>query len=701
MKSFSIPIFFSIANSLMSCLAQNTQTSQPPGLSGVVDSEKAKQLIHYWADYACFTLSDQSEPNVKQQCKKACFPGGVTSDVPPGSLVESSQTCWLNGPESDYLTGKELTEDQKKENPRTFKSIRTGYCTCNDPIINIAGDFFIKSVNEAGKILTKVMCPTLLALDIVVEIGSAAIPGVGKAITVGMRTGIKTAKMFKHGYEAEEAATEWASMFVDQGFGLASEAGCKTPFKFSKADLAKRFVDFSDAPDELVPGINYDTMPCPKGKKASKKCRDRNGEQDSDESASKTKDSAKSTSASVVSSVVSSIVSSSATPLPTADCAAIGRRDTEALQEEYPSLEDGIGGQESTGVELRSPHLQPRYRPKTGQACSRNSLTFGYSVANDCSNYDWEGHAGPNPIEGDTEHVLEWSMVRDFFTKLNSHTDFKDPFDSPNPESQDKLDFCHYWKESWDWKGTSGMPNPDTTAPGPVPGQPPFMQKPFEWFAEAYPFIEGSSPNARRAHDGEFIMFSEKALYDDKDMDQLIKRAKKKSTKKGIMPHEQPRAVIQRMRSVVGAYKYLTDKRVNTIFVDQVNRIGQQLERLEQALSRNPRIQSKRNPERIVQYAPWKYLSLEKKWYEYMDDVYKRADKKAQELMAVNMKRLKEEYTDAKMLKQSDVDKEKDKDKREALELEKNLREAMKVYIDKLEQEWSKTKDWPKPKWNT
>jgi hypothetical protein len=66
------------------------------------------------------------------------------------------------------------------------KSIKTGYCICDDPIINILGDFFIKSVIEIGKILEKVMCPTLMALDLVVEIGSAAIPGVGKAITIGM-----------------------------------------------------------------------------------------------------------------------------------------------------------------------------------------------------------------------------------------------------------------------------------------------------------------------------------------------------------------------------------------------------------------------------------------------------------------------------------------------------------------------------------
>jgi hypothetical protein len=53
-------------------------------------------------------------------------------------------------------------------------------------IINILGDFFLKSLAEMGKILEKVMCPALMALDLVVEIGSAAIPGVGKAITVGM-----------------------------------------------------------------------------------------------------------------------------------------------------------------------------------------------------------------------------------------------------------------------------------------------------------------------------------------------------------------------------------------------------------------------------------------------------------------------------------------------------------------------------------
>jgi len=75
---------------------------------------------------------------------------------------------------------------------------------------------------------------------------------------------------------------------VEQGFGLASEAGCSTPFSFFKQDLAKRFLDFANVPDELVPGINYDEMACPKGKKASKKCKEKNGDRDNNDSPSKT-----------------------------------------------------------------------------------------------------------------------------------------------------------------------------------------------------------------------------------------------------------------------------------------------------------------------------------------------------------------------------------------------------------------------------
>jgi hypothetical protein len=66
------------------------------------------------------------------------------------------------------------------------KTITTSYYSCDNIIINILSNFFLKSLAKIGKILEKVMCPALIALDLVVEIGSAAIPRVGKAITIGI-----------------------------------------------------------------------------------------------------------------------------------------------------------------------------------------------------------------------------------------------------------------------------------------------------------------------------------------------------------------------------------------------------------------------------------------------------------------------------------------------------------------------------------
>jgi hypothetical protein len=241
------------------------------------------------------------------------------------------------------------------------------------------------------------MCPTLNALDLVVEVGSAAIPGVGKAITTGIskfrlspmyeferltkkEMGVKTAKMFKNSYDAAEAATEWASMvsitlprnllrhpadrpqFVDVGFGLAGEAGCPTPFSFSKADLAKRFLDFADAPDALIPeGINYDELPCPKGKKASKKCKERNGDHDDNDkpSPTPTKD-------------TSQPAKTSDPPVntPKSDCAAIGQNDLDVFLADNPSAVE----KRVVGTTLHSRRLQSR-NPKRGEACEGSRKT--------------------------------------------------------------------------------------------------------------------------------------------------------------------------------------------------------------------------------------------------------------------------------------------------------------------------------------
>jgi hypothetical protein len=186
---------------------------------------------------------------------------------------------------------------------------------------------------------------------------------------------------------------------VDQGFGLASEAGCKTPFSFSKQALAEKFLDFTNAPDELVPEINYDDLPCPKGKKASKKCKEKNGESDEDEdSSSKSGDDNQPTQSSTPpeattadarptqtnaqssvtptdtqpteTSIQSSSTSSDPSPTATAYCEEIGRQDMEELLKEDPSRYQDPVEKRTVGTTLQSRRLQARaFKPKPGNLC--------------------------------------------------------------------------------------------------------------------------------------------------------------------------------------------------------------------------------------------------------------------------------------------------------------------------------------------
>ncbi|KAI4704894.1 hypothetical protein J4E89_009479 [Alternaria sp. Ai002NY15] len=63
-------------------------------------------------------------------------------------------------------------------------------------------EFFIEGLIEAGKILGKVLCPALKALDVVMANGMVAFPPpgraiTGRAITGGMVAAIRSAKAYK------------------------------------------------------------------------------------------------------------------------------------------------------------------------------------------------------------------------------------------------------------------------------------------------------------------------------------------------------------------------------------------------------------------------------------------------------------------------------------------------------------------------
>ena len=144
--------------------------SQPPGLENVTTEAGKKRLVAYWAKFGCFTYNDNSSPNIKQQCEKACHDGMTKRSLPeeeeevgrylPAEIearylpeleerylleelesrdlheeglekrqqrgqivdaVEYSYTCIFNGPESWLNTGKPLTPEEKKTPYRPCK----------------------------------------------------------------------------------------------------------------------------------------------------------------------------------------------------------------------------------------------------------------------------------------------------------------------------------------------------------------------------------------------------------------------------------------------------------------------------------------------------------------------------------------------------------------------------------------------------
>jgi len=91
-------------------------------------------------------------------------------------------------------------------------------------------------------------------------------------------------------------------------------------------------------------------------------------------------------------------------------------------------------------------------------------------------------------------------------------------------------------------------------------------------------------------------LFSPNAIFDGKEVQTLIQpRNKDKLWRRGPKcrqlpypdPFEQPRVVIQWLRSAVSALLYMQASEVNKIFIAQVNRICTQLKIQEKALRKN------------------------------------------------------------------------------------------------------------------
>jgi len=170
-------------------------------------------------------------------------------------------------------------------------------------------------------------------------------------------------------------------------------------------------------------------------------------------------------------------------------------------------------------------------------------------------------------------------------------------------------------------------------------------------------------------------MFSSREIIKAKTMKDNIER-----TRPNVDASNAPRMAIQSIRSVIGVFKYMQEPKVAEIFKAEKKRIGAVIEGIDKNLPKTPRMVSDRT------YKPWKTLGLGAKWDSYMDEVFLNASTKGTKFVNDNIESLKAEYT-------SQAAKDKEKDNPGWAELRKDI----ESYIQALEKEWEKSKDWKKP----
>jgi hypothetical protein len=96
----------------------DTYNVQPYDGETTQDQASLKRLANYWSKNTCFKYSDQSEPNMEDQCKDICFPKPSADD---GKAITLSQTCdFGGGPWIDANSGKPLLCGKDKDYPCTL-----------------------------------------------------------------------------------------------------------------------------------------------------------------------------------------------------------------------------------------------------------------------------------------------------------------------------------------------------------------------------------------------------------------------------------------------------------------------------------------------------------------------------------------------------------------------------------------------------
>ncbi|KAI4684264.1 hypothetical protein J4E81_009144 [Alternaria sp. BMP 2799] len=625
------------------------EQSNPYGLAETKDPKVVEKLDEYLLDTRCHMRSDGIEDDVKEQCKNVCIPGDSTAE---GQIVVSSQSCIFGDNPWYPLGGLQplLCGEDKTYNGLMIKS---GHCACDLPILEFAGEFFIEGLIEAGKILEKVLCPALKALDVVMAIGMAALPPPGRAITGGMVAAIRSAKAYKYAHEAQDAAQEWADFFLS-GADFAGQAGCDSPVP-SREELIKKqnltggndclSQDFFNLRNVFSYRVYY---------------------------------------------ILADIFHNSACHVNNAYLAALDKDEVvdeaDLLSRSYP-------------IDLRYAGLEKRAKPKEGSACDYPLESFrypssgeweadkpkkyGFNKRDSCDDYSMDKPDEGAGIQYDTEHVLEWQTVVQFFNTMGKEITTK--FKNPDPQQNNMVGFSVMQRSPIGWLASVY----------------PWKQDGDQMWLDEMPLLE-SETNAR--YKGRlFIQTLKKSgEYEDivaeRKMKALIKGRDKKLK---LSVNDQSRRAIQKMRPMIGALKYMQQDSIAEIFANQKNRIGAMIGYIDRELQKTPRqfadATKPKSQEDVIDALPWQEQGLEKKWDAYMDNVFAVAKQRATDFMTVNLDRLKDEWESSKKTEVPKNFKGDAQAKRNEKNTLEKTQKDMLVLIKKTQDEWDKVKDWAMP----
>jgi len=290
---------------------------------------------------------------------------------------------------------------------------------------------------------------------------------------------------------------------------------------------------------------------------------------------------------------------------------------------------------------LKRGYSAPRYKlekrgRKGGSPCASSSnpdlqgwklqsATFGSSGTLDKSNAGiWWGWAEPDQQcdyrwsstynkdnDYDTEHVLEWQIITDFFATIQAKGQ---KFEHPDPRKVQpdpakpkvEVDFCTYWYESWQLGKNQAFVIPLSGQEALTPWDhiaASYPAKSNQWKAELIA-LQRNINSPTKAN-----LFNDKSLmvWDKDDMGRWV------------ASRDQRGKVLERMRLLLGVRKYLSEDAIRKIFKRQKEGMGNILDELDTNMRSHARVESG------TTFTPWKKQNFKQQWDSFMDEKWKKA----------------------------------------------------------------------------